>query len=149
LASYKFYSLRFDSDKHHYENVKFQADKSRLFVSVPRWRQGVPSTLNYVPLANIYNETATSPQLIPYPNLEFNRQGNCEGATSVFRMFADHCDRLWVVDTGTIGNQQVCPPQILAFDLKTDKVIYTHRFSEVFPNASVSQEFFLDIFLIF
>jgi Major royal jelly protein len=99
---------------------------------VPRWRQGVPSTLNYLPLGDLSSIPAvTSPPLIPYPNLNFNRQGNCDGVTSVFRMFSDLCERLWVVDTGRVGAQQLCPPQVLAFDLKTDKVIYKHRFQPV------------------
>lgn len=35
----------------------------------------------------------------------------------------DDCNRLWVLDNGKIGEEQKCPPKILAFDLKTDKVV--------------------------
>lgn len=35
----------------------------------------------------------------------------------------DRCDRLWAMDSGAIGNNQTCPPQLLAFDLKTNNLI--------------------------
>lgn len=45
----------------------------------------------------------------------------------------DACDRLWVLDTGTIGigetTMQACPYTLNVFDLTTDKVLrqYTLR----------------------
>ncbi|GLH01640.1 Protein yellow, partial [Gryllus bimaculatus] len=45
----------------------------------------------------------------------------------------DKCRRLWVIDCGVvdIGNtfQHKCPPQLLVFDLRTDKLIARHRFN--------------------
>ena len=32
-----------------------------------------------------------------------------------------------MIDTGKIGDNAVCPPQLLAFDLSTDQLIYRHR----------------------
>lgn len=52
---------------------------------------------------------------------------NCSGLTSVFRVNADSCGRLWVLDSGQIDSQddpkQLCPPSIVVFDLYTDNPI--------------------------
>lgn len=42
----------------------------------------------------------------------------------------DKCNRLWVMDTGKIGATQHCTPQLMAFDLKDDRLLYRYRFSE-------------------
>lgn len=39
----------------------------------------------------------------------------------------DDCQRLWVMDTGRIGNNQLCPPQILIFDLNTDVLVHRYK----------------------
>lgn len=56
--------------------------------------------------------------------------------TSVFRIQADSCDRLWVLDSGqidvTIKPNQVCPPQIFIFDLKTDELVLRYELPEEF-----------------
>lgn len=52
---------------------------------------------------------------------------NCSGLTSVFRVNADSCGRLWVLDSGQIDSQddpkQICPPSIVVFNLKTDELV--------------------------
>ncbi|KAJ8959625.1 hypothetical protein NQ318_021812, partial [Aromia moschata] len=53
--------------------------------------------------------------------------GDCDGITSVFRVQADSCGRLWVLDSGqiyvTVKPKQICLPKILIFDLQTDKLL--------------------------
>lgn len=37
---------------------------------------------------------------------------------------------MWVLDTGMIGSTQHCPPQLVVFNLHTDKMIMRYRFPE-------------------
>ncbi|KAG7302690.1 hypothetical protein JYU34_012640 [Plutella xylostella] len=99
---------------------------SRVFLTFPRWRPGVPATLGSVPRAG----GVPSPAVKPYPSWEYHRPNNvlnCTGLTSVFRVSADLCGRLWVLDSGQIDVQdnakQICPPSLLVFDLNTDKML--------------------------
>lgn len=102
-----------------------EVTQSRIFVTVPRWKLGVASSLNYF----YANDTRESPPLIPYPSWEAHQYG-ASGApeiVSVFRVRADRCDRLWVLDTGLadiLGNpEQQAPPALLIYDLKTDRLL--------------------------
>ncbi|KAL2734000.1 protein yellow [Vespula squamosa] len=103
--------------------------RNKLFVTVPRWRNGIPATLNYISLdAN----RGGSPKLTPYPNWAQNKAGACgSGLTTVYRIHADVCDRLWVLDTGTIGigdtTVQACPYTLNIFDLNTDKILRQYK----------------------
>lgn len=46
---------------------------------------------------------------------------------------------MWVMDSGVIGGKNRCPPQLLCFDLNTDKLIHRYKFPESVytPNASL------------
>lgn len=129
-----------------------------LNISV-RWKPGVASTLNYIPL----NSTDSSPALIPYPNWESNHltkenKNSSENVTvSIFRIDVDLCDRLWVLDVGfestSEGHKAVHSPTLIIFDLKTDKVIRRYplkadQYTEasLFANT-VSSKFFLHLIL--
>lgn len=74
-----------------------------------------------------------SPALIPYPDLASNRAGDCTtGLSTVYRIKVDQCNRLWVLDTGTIGigntTRNVCPYAINIFDLNTNQRIRRYEF---------------------
>lgn len=98
---------------------------TRIFVTVPRWKPGVTASLNYI----FVNDTRESPLLIPYPSWEAHQYG-ADGVpeiVSIFRIRADRCDRLWVLDTGLtdiLGNpEQQAPPALLIYDLNTDRLL--------------------------
>ncbi|XP_012254015.2 protein yellow [Athalia rosae] len=112
--------------------------KNKLFVSVPRWKDGIPATLNYISLdANV----GGAPKLTPYPNWALNEAGACgQGLTTVYRIHADQCDRLWVLDTGTLGigntTVQACPYTLNVFDLTTDKIVRQYKLRPEDTNAN-------------
>ncbi|CAK1547170.1 unnamed protein product [Leptosia nina] len=109
-------SVPIDVDVHH----RREPEKSRIFITIPRFDVGRPVTFGTV---------ESDGRIRGYPDYSWHdNQGlNCDGMSSVFRTAIDKCQRLWVMDTGKIGESQVCPPQLLAFDLHTDQLIYRHR----------------------
>lgn len=115
----------------------------KLFITVPRWKTGVAASLNFVNISD-----GLSPVLHPYPswtanNLPVRSESEDDGSKqlednitiiSTFRVRADECDRLWVMDTGLadiLGNpQQFAAPSLAIFDLLSDKLIRRHYFQE-------------------
>ncbi|KAK2586171.1 hypothetical protein KPH14_001438 [Odynerus spinipes] len=114
----------------------------RIFVSVPRLRLGVPSTLNFIP-RNV--PLGSSPKLQAYPSWDWHSAGkgeiNCSQMISVYRTRIDRCNRLWVLDSGIMTSidffTPVCPPKLLIFDLQTDTLVreYTFPRESLRPNS--------------
>ncbi|XP_026318568.1 protein yellow-like isoform X2 [Hyposmocoma kahamanoa] len=106
-------------------DVQYRKDtlSPRIFVTTPRFGEGRPVTLGTV------DENG---KISGYPDYSWheNQGQNCEGLTSVFRTAIDECNRLWVMDTGNGGGTQHCSPQLLAFDLDNDKLVYRYRFNQ-------------------
>ncbi|XP_028171087.1 protein yellow-like [Ostrinia furnacalis] len=108
--------------------------KNKLFITVPRWKNGVVSSLNYIDVDGAQDQLYK-----PYPSFEDNFIGDSttdlpsnNSIVSVFRVSVDPCDRLWVMDTGLadisgVGNQ-VAGPSIVIFDLNTDRLIHRYFF---------------------
>lgn len=103
---------------------------------------GIPSTLNYIDLSRT---PSGSPELIPYPDWESNTPENCPiGLNTVYRIKADQCGRLWVLDTGTIGigntTRNVCPYSLNVFDLNTNTRIrrYELRPEDTNPDTFIA-----------
>ncbi|KOC64617.1 Protein yellow [Habropoda laboriosa] len=98
---------------------------NRIFVTVPRWRRGVVASLNYFSI----NDTRESPTLMPYPSWEAHQytDGSVPEIISTFRIRADRCERLWVLDTGftdILDNpEQQAPPALLIYDLTNDRLL--------------------------
>lgn len=115
-----------------YFNHKDFLDSSRIFVTFPRFIPGVPVTLGYV---------KSSTQLIePYPSYDWHSSHgtDCNGMTSVFRVAFDGCNQMWVLDSGKIGDNQLCQPQLLIFNLNTDQLVKRYRFdTSVYTDTSL------------
>uniref|UniRef100_A0A1B0GFH7 Protein yellow n=1 Tax=Glossina morsitans morsitans TaxID=37546 RepID=A0A1B0GFH7_GLOMM len=125
--------------------------QNKLFITIPRWKSGVAASLNYVDL----DSEGQSPKLKPYPSWESNTiplmptdytesvLKDNSTVISPFRVQADACDRLWVLDTGVIDllgdTKQIAPNAIIIFDLKTDKLIRRYEL----PKNQVKDESFL------
>ncbi|XP_052758194.1 protein yellow [Galleria mellonella] len=114
--------------------------EEKLFLTVPRWRSGVPASLNYV---NLKDNSTTSPKLMPYPSWAAHAtglDGKPPEIISPFRVRADRCGRLWVLDNGKIGNLETSPtkypPSIIVYDLKTDNLLRKY----VIPADQVKEE---------
>lgn len=100
--------------------------KDMLFVTVPRWRSGVVSTLNVISLQN----PEKSPKLEPYPSWEDNSletEHTLSTVISAYRLQVDKCDRLWVVDNGLdniLENRtEILRPALVIFDLNEHQVL--------------------------
>ncbi|CAB0041421.1 unnamed protein product [Trichogramma brassicae] len=95
-----------------------QSADGRVFVTIIR-APGVPASVHTVSSRN----GPGGPLLKPYPDWSwYNNQ--CSGITSVYRVAIDKCNRIWILDTGMIGDDHVCPAQLLVFDLATNKLIH-------------------------
>uniref|UniRef100_A0A1B0DFR8 Protein yellow n=1 Tax=Phlebotomus papatasi TaxID=29031 RepID=A0A1B0DFR8_PHLPP len=86
---------------------------------------GIPATLTYIDLDKT---PSGSPALIPYPDWKSNAPEDCpNGLNTVYRIKADICGRLWVLDTGTLGignaTRNPCPYALNVFDLGTNRRI--------------------------
>lgn len=88
-----------------------------------------------------------SPLLIPYPSVEANTVSTGAGGwpprlISATRVRADACDRLWVMDCGTVElltpqPKRMAPPKIVVFDLKVRLGGFPFPIHNYFEKSSV------------
>jgi len=91
---------------------------------MPRFMTGVPASLGY--------SKSSSSLIEPYPSYDWHSSNgrDCDGITSVYRVAFDDCNQMWVLDSGKIGNTQYCQPQLLIFNLISDKLVKRFRFDK-------------------
>jgi Major royal jelly protein len=99
-------------------------DKSRIFVTVPRFNLGVPVTLGFV------KSPKTDLLIEPYPDYSWHSShgDDCDNISSAIRVAIDGCNQLWVLDTGVVARRKKCPPQLLVFNLFNDKLVKRYKF---------------------
>ncbi|KMZ03800.1 protein yellow [Drosophila simulans] len=120
--------------------------RHRTFLTIPRLGMATPFTLATVVAKD--NELVENPRLEPYPNEEWHvPPNNCSGITSAIRTYIDECWRLWVVDSGQVNSLQLCPPQILTFDLVKDELVQRHPLppDSYIPSVSIFTALVVDL----
>lgn len=119
--------------------------RNKLFVTVPRWKSGVPASLTYIDLNTALTK---SPNLTAYPNWKSHDLDHFSSETIVspFRMAVDSCDRLWFVETGiadVLGDTKVyTSATVTVIDLTTDKIIHKYVLKD---SDQTSSSFFANI----
>ncbi|XP_076466373.1 protein yellow-like [Babylonia areolata] len=109
-----------------------------VYVTVPRWRPGVPSTLNRVVMKN------GSAVLQPYPSWQYQTLVDCSALQYVQSMEVDpNTGLMWIIDNGRINfNSQtgppsnLCPPKLVIYDIEKEKQVHSYTFPDHVANHS-------------
>jgi len=119
----------------------FKVWQKSVYVSLPRWKPGVPATLARFPMGPIF--LPTSPDLQPYPSWSMQSSEECFSLQSVHSIDVDSEGQLWALDSGLVeefvANRTVCPPKLVVFNLRTNYVVrhLTIPSSVLWNNSSV------------
>ncbi|KAG7198123.1 hypothetical protein KM043_005542 [Ampulex compressa] len=93
------------------------APDGRIFCTVVR-DKGVPASLTTISRKKRNGQTL----LTPYPSWEWTNVNSCISIISVYRTYILK-NHLYVIDCGKIGDDKVCPPKLLVFNLQNDKLV--------------------------
>ncbi|RZF46752.1 hypothetical protein LSTR_LSTR002615 [Laodelphax striatellus] len=131
-----FLSRRFVPQNNIISGIKIWMHK--VFLTLPRWKEGVPATLVTVPSVPV--GPSASPRLEPFPSWEWQDINNCSALQNVHAVEIDLDGILWVVDSGTTNELEYpdysCPPKLLQFNAETREHYYTYTF----PPGTVNKD---------
>lgn len=102
-----------------------------VYVTVPRWRHGVPSSLN-----RLQDARQRSPLLVPYPNWKMNEPGDaeCSAIQYAHAIEIDPLRRMWIVDSGKWGTftrpDSRCPAKLVVWDIERGRELRRFVFSD-------------------
>jgi len=107
-----------------------------IFLAVPRWFGGVPSTLNKITVDLTSEGPFEDPVLEPFPSWDMQEVGNCDKIQYVQSMEIDNDGNMWVIDSGRLNvfatPDNTCPPKLLIIDTETGELVDEPY---IFPNA--------------
>jgi len=111
--------------------VKFWKDK--MYLTLPRWKDGVPVTLGVTSAKPINGETA--PKLEAFPSWTMQKLGDCAAFQLVHSIEIDPKGRMWVLDTGRPTSLREskadCPPRLVILNLEDNgKILRSYQFPE-------------------
>ncbi|XP_076233712.1 dopaminechrome tautomerase [Calliopsis andreniformis] len=107
--------------------------KGKMYLSLPRWKDGVPVTLGVTSATPVNRVTA--PNLEAFPSWEMQKVGDCSALQYVQSMEIDPIGRMWVLDSGRSSSlsetKTACPPRLVILNLEKDgEVLKTYEFPQ-------------------
>ncbi|XP_071090602.1 protein yellow-like [Haliotis cracherodii] len=114
-------------ENNHISGIKVYNES--VYVTVPRSRKGVPSSLNVVVVKD------GKAILRPFPSWAMQTVGDCSAIQYSQSFEIDPLTGwMWIIDTGlqriADPGQYLCPPKLVIYDINKDKVIRVHHFPE-------------------
>ncbi|XP_043785343.1 protein yellow-like [Apis laboriosa] len=106
--------------------------KGKMYLTIPRWKDGVPVTLGVTSAKPV--NYITAPKLEAFPNWEMQKIGDCSAFQMVQSMEIDPIGRMWVLDSGKMSPlslevKTTCPPRLVILDLeKNGEVLRIYEF---------------------
>lgn len=111
----------------------FKTDSNgNYYLSVPRWSEGIPGTLNKIVMKD------GRPLLEAFPSWEMNKEGKDGALQSVLGYEIDEKDVMWILDQGHINSQPSVDgsQKLVRYDLKKNKILETIKI----PNEIASYQ---------
>lgn len=102
-----------------------------VYLCVPRWYDGVASTLNVVDGSKKLS-LDEQPKLTPWPDWSWQNAADCDtGFAYVMSVEIDPKGRMWVIDTGNNNlyerdaslHKFFCPPSVMVFDIESKQLL--------------------------
>lgn len=108
--------------------------KGKMYLTMPRWKDGVPVTLGVTSATPVNRVTA--PALEAFPSWEMQKVGDCSAFQFVQSMEIDPNGRMWVIDSGrmsplSVETKTTCPARLVILDLeKKGEILKTYEFPQ-------------------